>query len=157
WRDHPELVSAVDFIAVHILPYWEGVSASDAVDQAMQLYDQLRQRYPGKRVVIAEFGWPSGGYNRQSAEPRPMEQATVLRNFVARAEAHGIEYNVIEAFDQPWKTFEGSVGSYWGLFDASRQAKFSWTGFITNADHTKLAAIAVAVSLLVSIPILTIV
>ena len=25
WRDHPELVSAVDFIAVHILPYWEGM------------------------------------------------------------------------------------------------------------------------------------
>ena len=154
WRDHPELVSAVDFIAVHILPYWEGKSAGEAVDQTMLLYDQLRQRYPGKRIVIAEFGWPSGGYNRDSAEPGRIEQATVLRNFVARAEAHGIEYNIIEAFDQPWKSFEGSVGAYWGLFDAARQAKFAWTGPITSADHTKLAAIAVSVSLLVSIPIL---
>jgi exo-beta-1,3-glucanase (GH17 family)/cellulose synthase/poly-beta-1,6-N-acetylglucosamine synthase-like glycosyltransferase len=155
WRDHPELVSAVDFIAVHILPYWEGVSAADAVEGAMRHYDELRQQYPGKRVVIAEFGWPSGGYNRQSAEPGRIEQATVLRNFVARAQAHGIEYNIIEAYDQPWKSFEGSVGAYWGLFDASRQAKFPWTGDITNSDHTKLAAVAIAVSLLVSLPILT--
>ncbi len=26
WIEHPELVSAVDFIAAHILPYWEGFS-----------------------------------------------------------------------------------------------------------------------------------
>ena len=44
----------------------------------------------------------------------------MIRNFVTRADAYGIDYNIIEAFDQPWKTFEGSVGPYWGLFDASR-------------------------------------
>jgi len=63
---------------------------------------------------------------------------------------------VIEAFDQPWKTTEGSVGSYWGMFDASRHPKFSWTGAITNAEYWKIAAIAVAVGLLVSLPILSI-
>jgi len=26
WIEHPELVSAVDYIAAHILPYWEGFS-----------------------------------------------------------------------------------------------------------------------------------
>jgi hypothetical protein len=31
WIDHPELASAVDFIAAHILPYWEGFDASHAV------------------------------------------------------------------------------------------------------------------------------
>jgi len=30
----------------------------------------------------------------------------VLRSFVARAESLGIDYNIIEAYDQPWKTFE---------------------------------------------------
>ena len=25
WLEHPELVSAVDYLAVHILPYWEGL------------------------------------------------------------------------------------------------------------------------------------
>ena len=55
----------------------------------------------------------------------------MLRDFVARAEAYGIDYNIVEAIDQPWKIFEGGVGPYWGLFDASRQPKFEWTG----ADH----------------------
>ena len=63
WIDHPELASAVDFIAAHILPYWEGVDATQAVDQAIMAYDKLRRAHPGKRIVIAEFGWPSAGYN----------------------------------------------------------------------------------------------
>src|SRR5918999_734727 len=65
WRDHPELVSAVDYIAVHILPYWEGVSETAAVDAAIGAYDLLRRLYPGKRIVIAEFGWPSGGEKKK--------------------------------------------------------------------------------------------
>ena len=58
----------------------------------------------------------------------------VLRDFVARAEAYGIDYNIIEAFDQPWKTIEGGVGTYWGMFDASRNAKFAWTGPVSDPD-----------------------
>jgi exo-beta-1,3-glucanase (GH17 family)/cellulose synthase/poly-beta-1,6-N-acetylglucosamine synthase-like glycosyltransferase len=155
WMEHPELASAVDFIAAHVLPYWEGIPDTAAVDQAIRIYDQLRQAYPGKRIVIAEFGWPSQGYNRRDANPDPLVQARVLREFVARAEAQGIDYNIIEAYDQPWKTFEGGVGPYWGVFDTSRQPKFSWTGPITNPDHWKLAGIAVLIGVLLSLPILS--
>src|SRR6187401_753603 len=155
WIEHPELVSAVDFIAAHVLPYWEGISETAAVDQAIRIYDQLRQAYPGKRIVIAEFGWPSAGYNRRAANPDPLIQARVLRNFVSRAEALGIDYNIIEAYDQPWKTFEGGVGPYWGMFDTSRQPKFSWTGPISDPDHWKLAGIAVLIGELLSLPILS--
>lgn len=155
WIEHPELVAAVDFIAPHILPYWEGIPASGAVDQAIRLYDRLRQAYPGKRIVIAEFGWPSAGYNRRAADPGRIAQAEVLRDFVARAEALGIDYNIVEAFDQPWKTFEGSVGPYWGLFDAARNPKFPWTGPVVNPDHWKNAGIALLLGLLLSLPILT--
>ena len=154
WIEHPELASAVDFIAAHVLPYWEGISETAAVDQAIRIYDQLRQAYPGKRIVIAEFGWPSAGYNRRDANPDPLMQAAVLRDFVVRAEALGIDYNIIEAYDQPWKTFEGGVGPYWGMFDTSRQPKFSWTGPITDPDHWKLAGIAVLLGVLLSLPIL---
>src|SRR5665647_2823858 len=155
WIEHPELVSAVDFIAAHILPYWEGFSAKQSVDQAILIYDKLRRAYPGKRMVIAEFGWPSAGYNLKNATPGRIEQATVLRDFVSRAEAYGIDYNIVEAIDQPWKIFEGGVGPYWGLFDASRQPKFSWTGPVGNPDHWRLASIALLVSVLLSLPILS--
>ena len=154
WIEHPELVSAVDYIAAHILPYWEGFSEKQTVDQAILIYDKLRQAYPGKRIVIAEFGWPSAGYNMHQANPGRIEQAVLLRDFVTRADAYGIDYNIVEAIDQPWKTFEGGVGPYWGLFDASRHQKFEWTGPITDPNHWRLATIAVLVSILLSLPLL---
>jgi exo-beta-1,3-glucanase (GH17 family)/cellulose synthase/poly-beta-1,6-N-acetylglucosamine synthase-like glycosyltransferase len=156
WLEHPELVSAVDYIAAHILPYWEGFSERQAVDQAILIYDKLRQAYPGKRIVIAEFGWPSAGYNLKNADPGRLDQARTLRDFVSRADAWGIDYNIVEAIDQPWKTFEGGVGPYWGLFDASRQPKFAWTGLISDPDHWRIAAIALLVSILLSLPILAV-
>jgi exo-beta-1,3-glucanase (GH17 family)/glycosyltransferase involved in cell wall biosynthesis len=154
WLEHPELVSAVDYIAAHVLPYWEGVPAGNTVDQSIMIYDKLRAAYPGKRVVIAEFGWPSEGYNYHNAYPGRTEQATVLRDFVKRADAYGIEYNIVEAIDQPWKTFEGGVGPYWGLFDASRHPKFEWSGPISDPDHWRLAGIALLLSVLLSLPLL---
>ncbi len=154
WIDHPELASAVDFIAAHILPYWEGFDASRAVDHTIEFYDKLRRVHPGKRIVIAEFGWPSAGYNYHDANPGRIEQAMVIRDFVTRAEAYGIDYNIVEAIDQPWKTAEGGVGPYWGMFDASRQPKFSWTGQITDPDYIKRASLAVLLGLVLSLPIL---
>ncbi len=154
WIDHPELASAVDFIGAHILPYWEGFDASRAVDHTIEFYDKLRQMHPGKRIVIAEFGWPSAGYNYHGAVPGRSEQAMVIRDFVNRAQAYGIDYNIVEAIDQPWKTFEGGVGPYWGLFDASRQAKFPWVGPVSDPDYAKRAGLAVLLGILLSLPIL---
>ncbi len=153
WRDNPQLASSVDFIAAHVLPYWENFSANQAVDQAVYIYQLLRDKFPGKRIMIAEFGWPSAGYNLRNADPGPFEQAVVLRNFVVRAEAIGMEYNVVEAIDQPWKFFEGGVGPYWGILNADREPKFSWTGPVVNENYWKLATIALLVGILLSLPI----
>ena len=154
WRDFPELAYSVDFIAAHVLPYWENFTDKQAVDQAVAMFQLLRDQFPGKRIVIAEFGWPSAGYNLRNAVPGPFEQASVLRNFVARAEAIGMDYNIVEAIDQPWKFFEGGVGPYWGILNAAREPKFSWTGPIVNPDYWKLATVAVLVGILMSLPIL---
>lgn len=154
WRDNPKLASSVDFIAAHILPYWENFTDKQAVDQAMYIYQLLRDGFPGKRVVIAEFGWPSAGYNLKNAFPGAFEQASVLRNFVTRAEAVGMDYNIVEAIDQPWKFFEGGVGPYWGILNASREPKFAWSGPIVDQDYWKIAGIALLVGVLMSLPIL---
>src|ERR1700727_531570 len=154
WRDNPELGYSVDFIAAHVLPYWENFTSNQAVDQAVSMYQLLRDQFPGKRIVIAEFGWPSAGYNLRNADPGPFEQASVLRNFVNRAEAIGMDYNIVEAIDQPWKFFEGGVGPYWGILNADREPKFSWTGPVVNPNYWKLATIAVLVGILLSLPIL---
>jgi exo-beta-1,3-glucanase (GH17 family) len=154
WIAHPELASAVDFIGAHVLPYWGGVDAAHAVDVTIETYDKLRRANFGKHIVIGEFGWPSAGPNDQGANPGRLEQAMVLRDFVSRAEAYGIDYNIIESIDRPWKTMEGGVGPYWGLLDASRHPKFSWTGPIVDPDYVKSAGLAVLLGLLLSLPIL---
>src|SRR6195256_3524509 len=157
WRDNPKLGYSVDFIAAHVLPYWENFTAKQAVDQAVAMFQLLRDQFPGKRVVIAEFGWPSAGYNLRNAEPGPFEQASVLRNFVTRAEAIGMEYNIVEAIDPPWKFFEGGVGPYWGILNAEREPKFAWTGPVVDEAYWKLAGIALLVGVLMSLPILRLV
>lgn len=153
WLDHPELVSAVDYIAAHILPYWEGVPADQVVERTIGIYNRLRAAYPGKRIVIAEFGWPSAGYNRDGAVPGELEQANVIRTFAARADALGIDYNIVEAFDAPWKSFEGSVGQYWGVMDADRELKFPLSGPITPSNYMPTALLAVLLGFAFSLPI----
>jgi len=124
------------------------------VDSAIEIYNTVKAAYPNKHIKIAEFGWPSAGYNRHAAVPGRIEQAMVMRDFAVRAEALKIDYNVIEAFDQPWKTFEGGVGPYWGMIDAKRDAKFAWSGPVEAKGETTAALIAVIAGFILSIGLL---
>ena len=154
--DHPELVDAADQVFAHILPYWEGMPKETAVNGSIDLYDKLLTAYPGKKIVIGEFGWPSAGHNFERAVADPFSQAVILRNFAARANELGADYNIVEAIDQPQKLFEGNVGPYWGIADASLRPKFSWTGPIVDANYWKTALLAVLVGLLLSLTILAV-
>src|SRR3546814_9763828 len=78
WLKHPQLASEVDYISAHILPYWEGISGKQAVDYAFDRYEDLREAFPGKKIVIAEFGWPSQGFNNKAANASPGLQAETL-------------------------------------------------------------------------------
>jgi exo-beta-1,3-glucanase (GH17 family)/cellulose synthase/poly-beta-1,6-N-acetylglucosamine synthase-like glycosyltransferase len=151
WLANPRLANEVDFIAAHILPYWEGVPNDAVVDYALRRYEDLKRAFPGKKIVIAEFGWPSQGYNFKHAVPDLLAQAEIVRRFAAEAEKRGIEYNVVEAFDQPWKWREGSVGQYWGLFDAQRKAKFPFIGGVEERNGGIVAGLALALGLLLAV------
>ncbi len=169
WLDDPQLARHVDFITVHLLPYWEGVPHARAVDHALLRLREVQRRFPGKPIVIGEFGWPSAGDPvpgsdpvpggqpkprpltgdpRAEAHATPQAQAQVLREFVARLprEAPGVDYFLIEAFDQPWKRGpEGAAGAHWGLIDAARSPKFSFTGAVpANGWWPQQAAVATA-------------
>ncbi|MGB5671505.1 MAG: glycosyltransferase [Sedimenticolaceae bacterium] len=150
WLKYPELVKHVDFIAVHLLPYWEGIPVDDAVDYALFRYNELRQTYPDKEIVISEIGWPSNGRTRQGAVASRSNQAKFLRRFLAVAEREQMTYYVMEAFDQPWKReIEGDVGSHWGVFDAEREPKFAFTSPVVAVPNWfGLAAISIGLSVL---------
>ena len=128
WLKYPELAANVDYLAVHMLPYWEGVPVDSAVDYVVDRINELRQMYPDKPIVIAEVGWPSNGRTRKEAVASNANEAIFLRRFLQRAEQEHYVYYVMEAFDQPWKrSDEGEVGAYWGVYDANRQPKFAFS------------------------------
>src|SRR5262247_4194440 len=111
WLRHPELARQVDFITVHLLPYWEGVPAEHAVDYALARYDELRRAFPRKRIVIGEVGWPSRGDRVGAAIASPVAQAKFVREFLAHTLERPLDYYLMEMFDQPWKqSAEGRAG-----------------------------------------------
>lgn len=135
WLKHPQLAEHVDFVTLHLLPYWD--NQPSGIDGALQHVAQIRQQFdrafPGKPILIGETGWPSEGRQRRTALPSRVNEARYVRGFVRMAEAHGWRYNLIEAFDQPWKRrLEGAVGGYWGLFDADREEKDVLAGAVSN-------------------------
>jgi exo-beta-1,3-glucanase (GH17 family) len=136
WLRNRELAEAVDFITIHILPYWEDFPIS--AEQAGAHVDSIRSRvaasFPGKDILIGEVGWPSAGRMREGALPSPANQARVLEEVMARARANHYRVNLIEAFDQPWKRkLEGTVGGYWGLLTSdAREPKFAWGQPVSN-------------------------
>lgn len=131
WLSKPELVRHVDFIAVHLLPYHEGVPAEQAVDYALQRYEELMAAYPRKKIVITEIGWPSRGPSIGASVASRVNQARFVREFLAKTAHQNYDYFLMEAFDQPWKVnIEGWAGAYWGMFDAKRIPKYSLQGAI---------------------------
>lgn len=136
WLKHPKLVDEVDFIAVHILPYWEGIAADDAVDYIFDRYHDVQKAYPNKPVIITEIGWPSDGQPAKHATASVSNQAKVLREFLNRADQEKVTYYIVEAFDQPWKqSIEGSAGAYWGIFNADRIAKYPMDGDVLTLPN----------------------
>jgi glucan 1,3-beta-glucosidase len=136
WNRNPELGNAVDFVTIHLLPYWEDfpIPASSASAHVESIRRQMVARFAGKEIMIGEVGWPSAGRMREGALPSPANQARFLQEVTATARQQNYRVNVIEAFDQPWKRrLEGTVGGHWGLFDAVKRApKFIWGAAVSN-------------------------
>jgi exo-beta-1,3-glucanase (GH17 family) len=131
WLEHPGIADAVSFVTIHILPYWEDepVAIDQAIAHVLQVARRMKDLASGKEILIGETGWPSAGRARREAVPGRIEQARFLRQFVHAAREQGLRYNLIEAFDQPWKRrLEGAMGGYWGLFDSQGIEKFPWSG-----------------------------
>ena len=136
WLRNPEVASAVDFITIHILPYWEDlpVPAAQAAAHVEAIRRKLAAAFPGKEIVIGEVGWPSAGRMREGALPSRANQARVIQDVLALAKREHFKVNVIESFDAPWKrAAEGTVGGHWGLLDGTTRApKFAWGAAVSN-------------------------
>jgi glucan 1,3-beta-glucosidase len=146
WLRAREVYDAVDFVTIHILPYWEDFPIP--AEQAAAHVDSIRRKvtaaFPAKEILIGEIGWPSAGRMRDGALPSPANQARVIQDTLAVGSRENFHVNVIEAFDQPWKErLEGTVGGHWGLLDAETRAfKFAWGAPVSNHPQWRWQAAA---------------
>jgi len=110
WVEHPELAEHVDYLAVHMLPYWEGIKLDVAVDYIDQRIAELKKLFPNKPIVIAEVGWPSNGRTIKSSVAGEAEQAIFLRRFLANAkQKHYVYSNIKNLVLRAWSEFKGST------------------------------------------------
>jgi exo-beta-1,3-glucanase (GH17 family) len=132
---YPEIAKEVDFFTVHILPYWEDepLNIDTTAAHVDKNYQRIRQTYANKPILIGESGWPSAGRQRGWAIPSVVNEAKYVRSLVQLANNNHFDYNIVEAFNQPWKSkLEGVVGANWGLYSADRQRVFPLTGAVTE-------------------------
>jgi len=152
WLRNPSLADDVDFITIHLLPYWEdepiGVDRREAdgtlriEKHILDIVHRVQARFPGKKIVIGETGWPSDGRMRSDARPGRVEQVRYFSIFRSIAEREHLDYNVVEAFDQYWKSRqEGTVGATWGLLDAQRHDKFELGKPVVAEPHWRILCV----------------
>ena len=142
WLRNREVYEAVDFVTIHILPYWEDlpVRAKYAAAHVDAIRKRMAVAFPGKEILVGETGWPSEGRMRDGALPSRTNQARVVSEILDLAKRENFRVNLIEAYDQPWKRqLEGTVGGNWGLFDSVQRAvKYPPGEAITNFPFWKL-------------------
>jgi len=80
WLRNREIYDAVDFVTVHILPYWEDipVRAKFAAAHVDAIRRRMAAEFPDKEILIGETGWPSEGRMRDAALPSRTNQARVV-------------------------------------------------------------------------------
>src|SRR5262249_29497714 len=56
WLRYPEVASAVDFVTIHILPYWEDVPlpVKLAANHVQAIRSRIAAAFPGKEIFVGE-------------------------------------------------------------------------------------------------------
>ena len=160
---YPEVGRELDYITVHILPFWDDqpVALEGVEEETVRVIGRVRATFPGKPILIGETGWPTIGRDRGPAVVDVVHSADYVRRMANIAARYGFDYNIVEAFDQPWKSeLEGTVGGAWGVLDANRAhgrgvEKFPMTGPVKLVDDWPIRAgwaiaLGIAATLLVA-------
>ena len=125
FSDRPKITEACDIVLSNCYPYWEGTSIEHAFNHMYHMYQHATHVANGKKVIIAETGWPSEGHNFYGAFPSRENAMWYFINSQIWSAQAGIDMFYFSSFDELWKVdAEGSVGAYWGLWDKDENLKF---------------------------------
>lgn len=124
--DRPALTQACDVVLPNCYPFWEGVNITQAPHYLKHMHALVKQAAGGKKVIIAETGWPGQGQTVLAAVPSP---ENAMRHFIETqdwARLEGVELFYFSSFDEAWKVgAEGDVGANWGLWDEDGMPKYA--------------------------------
>ncbi|MDD2658107.1 MAG: exo-beta-1,3-glucanase [Methylococcales bacterium] len=125
--------SQVDWIGANIYPWWDnkfsGIHTCTPADKAADFHiarlEEIRRTYPGKEVVVTEFGWPNGPENgteinintgQHCGIANKKNQKLVIESTFKKLAKKLWTGVAFEAFSENWKPVkEGGSGSYWGI------------------------------------------
>jgi exo-beta-1,3-glucanase (GH17 family) len=125
FENHPRVAAACDTLLVNCYPFWESCPAEYAHLYMKDMYRRTQAVANGKKVIIAETGWPTVGSPFGSALPSYDHALEYFIRTYQWAHEEGIEIFYFSSFDESWKVGdEGDVGAYWGLWDADGNPKF---------------------------------
>jgi len=144
---NPAVVAASDFVMADIYGYWGQISMTNAAAWTIQQWQALTNAFPGKKILIGEANWPTGGTNTMWSNPQVVasvaNQARFLADFVSMAKSNNIEYFIFEYRDEPWKIQEGigTIEQNWGIVDTNSVKKQSLVSCLsTNFSMQLLSA-----------------
>jgi len=122
---HPRVTEACDVVLANCYPFWEGCSAEHSLLYMKEMYRIAVHAANGKKVIIAETGWPNVGTSEKGAVPSYENAIKYFINTYQWAEEEGIEIFYFSSFDETWKVdAEGDVGAFWGLWDKDGKLKY---------------------------------
>ncbi len=123
--DRPALTEACDVLLPNCYPFWEGADIAQASQYLQHMHALVQKAAGGKKVIVAETGWPGKGQAVSAAVPSP---ESAMRYFIDTqdwARREGVELFYFSSFDEPWKLGqEGEVGAQWGLWDKDERRKY---------------------------------
>jgi len=121
-----DVAANVDFLLMHVHPFHESqyytpnLTITNAFQHVTNRYYLIKQKYPGKHVIIGETGWPTAGLKNYGAVPSPANQARFLLEFASWARTNDVDYFFFSAFDEPYKQKYAVAEGYWGVLSEPR-------------------------------------
>ncbi|PVU93929.1 hypothetical protein BB561_002927 [Smittium simulii] len=117
------IINSVDFIDVNIFPFWEGKTIEESNSVIFKHIYDLQAISTGKKVIVGETGWPSGGDNYEAAVPSVKNSQRYMGEFICRAQKENIDYVWFSAFDAPWASSNNAsnVEKHWGIIESDNK------------------------------------
>ena len=145
-KEHAGQIAAeIDFIGLHAYAFWNNQPLEVAMPWTEDVYRDIKQRYPGHRIVFSETGWPTSRiYDETSYEgglvgkAGEAEQKIFFNQYSDWVNRNRIISFYFEAFDENWKGgYDGEnpmakAEKHWGMYRADRTPK----KVLTSAGHS---------------------